>query len=88
MNGSDLSKMEELKMDDDEWSGWPSTSRSEPLIAQVKNVICGYGQLTAREVADDVGISTGSYHKILSENLGMHRVLAKFVPRLLTYDLR
>jgi hypothetical protein len=31
-----------------------------------------------------VGISTGSCHTILLEDLGMHQVPAKFVPRLLT----
>ena len=36
-----------------------------------------------REVADDVGISIGSCHEILSNSLGMKRVAAKFVPKLL-----
>jgi hypothetical protein len=27
--------------DDNEWSDRPSTSRTEPLIAQVKNITCG-----------------------------------------------
>jgi hypothetical protein len=33
-------------MDDHEQSGRPSTSRSKPLIAQVKNIIHGNCQLT------------------------------------------
>ena len=37
-----------------------------------------------REVADEVGISKTSCHEILTENLGMQCVAAKFVPRLLT----
>jgi hypothetical protein len=39
-----------------------------------------------REVAEDVGVSTGSCHTILTEDLAMHRVPTKFVPRLLTDD--
>jgi histone-lysine N-methyltransferase SETMAR len=35
-------------------------------------------------VAEEYDISLGSCHNILTEKLGMHRVAAKFVPRLLT----
>ena len=38
-------------------------------------------RITIREVADDVGISIGSWHEILSKILGMKRVAAKFVPK-------
>jgi hypothetical protein len=37
-----------------------------------------------RKVAEECDISMGSCHNILTEKLGMHRVAAKFVPRLLT----
>jgi hypothetical protein len=57
------------------------------VIAQVGNIICGDLQQTFREVAEEVGISIGSCHTILTEDLGMHLVTAKFVPRLLTDDL-
>jgi hypothetical protein len=43
---------------------------------------------TVGEVAEEVGISIGSCHTILMEDLGMCRVSAKFVPRLLTDDLQ
>jgi hypothetical protein len=43
--------------DDDERSGRPSTSRFEPLIAQVNNIIRENRRLTVREVAEEVGIS-------------------------------
>jgi hypothetical protein len=36
--------------------------------------------LTVREIADEVRISTGSAHSILTEDLHMCRVVAKFVP--------
>jgi len=42
--------------------------------------------LTIREIAEDVGISFGSCQAILTEKLNMHRVAAKFVPRVLTED--
>jgi hypothetical protein len=74
-----------ISMDDYEQSGRPSPSRSRPLIAQVKNIIHG-NQLTVREIAREVGISIGSRHTILIEDLGIHEVSEKFVPRLLTDD--
>ena len=40
--------------------------------------------LTVRELAEECGISVGSCHHILMEELKMHLVAAKFVPRLMT----
>jgi predicted transcriptional regulator len=42
--------------------------------------------LTVQEIADEVGISTGSAHSILTEDLHMCRVVAKFVPKLLSQE--
>ena len=47
-------------------------------------MIRGNHRLTVREVADEMGISIGSYHQIFTEKLQMRRVCGKFVPRLLT----
>jgi hypothetical protein len=39
------------------------------------------------QIAADVGLSSvGSVHAILKEDLGMRRVCAKFVPRLISDD--
>ena len=43
-------------------------------------------RITIREVADDVSISIGSCHEIFSNVLGMKRVVAKFVPKLLNFE--
>ena len=67
-------------------SGRPSTSRNE-MIAKVRTVVCN-NRLTVREIADDCGISMGSCDAILTDDLHMKRVCAKFVPRLLTDDQR
>jgi hypothetical protein len=42
--------------------------------------------LTDREVAEEVSISKTVCHEILTENLGMHRIAAKFLPCLLMDD--
>ena len=43
--------------------------------------------ITITKVAEDVGISIGSCHAIFSDILGLKRVAAKFVPKLLNFDL-
>ena len=55
-------------------------------VERVRAVIRGNRRLTVREVANEVGISIGSCHQILTEKLHMRRISAKFVPRLLTGD--
>lgn len=66
--------------------GRPSTSTDDRHVERVREVIRGNRRLTVREVADEVCISVGSCHAILTEKLEMRRVCAKFVPRLLTNE--
>jgi hypothetical protein len=72
--------------DSDQRPGWQSTSRNANVIENVRSLILEDCHLTAREIADKVGISTGSAHSILTEDLHMCRVVAKFVPKLLSQE--
>ena len=54
-------------------SGSPSTSRNE-LIDQVRALVMQDRRVTVREIAEEVGISTGSVHSILTDDLAMRRV--------------
>ena len=47
-------------------------------------MICPNCHLTIREVAEEAKISKSTCHEILTDNLGMHCVAAKFVPPLLS----
>ena len=58
------------------------------MIAKVRTVVRNSRRLTVREIADDCGIFVGSCDAILTDDLHMKRVCAKFVPRLLTDDQR
>ncbi|PNF20350.1 Mariner Mos1 transposase [Cryptotermes secundus] len=71
---------------DDERPGRPSTSTTDENVEKVKAMIMNDRRITIREVADDVGISIGSCHEIFSNVLGMKRVAAKFVPKLLNFE--
>jgi hypothetical protein len=71
-------------IEDDPRSGRPSTSKDDQHVEKVCEVIRSDRRLTVREIADEVGILKTSCPEILTENLSMQRVAAKFVPRLLT----
>ena len=71
-------------MESDPRSGRPSTSRMEEVIDQVREKVLEDRHLTVQEIVAEMGISTGSVHSILTEDLNLRRVTAKFVPKLLT----
>jgi transposase len=71
---------------DDPRPGRPSTARNEQNVAQVREQIRADRRLTIREIAEEVNISFGLCQAILTEDLAMTRVAAKFVPRLLSDD--
>ncbi|XP_018346773.1 PREDICTED: histone-lysine N-methyltransferase SETMAR-like [Trachymyrmex septentrionalis] len=73
-------------VEDDDRPGRPSTSITDDNVEQVKKMILENRRITIREIADDVGISFGSCQAIFSDVLGMKRVAAKFVPKLLNFD--
>jgi hypothetical protein len=62
---------------------WPTFDfRIQTSDCPGENISHGNCRLTIQEVAEEVGISIGSCHTVLMEDLGMHQVSAKFVPRL------
>ncbi|CAH2094564.1 unnamed protein product [Euphydryas editha] len=48
-------------------------------ISKKKKIILANLKITGREIAEDLNNSTGSSHWILTNDLGMRRVAAKFV---------
>jgi len=69
--------------EDDPHPGRPSTSHTEETVARVWEIIRADRRLTIREVAEEARIAFGMCQKILTEDLRMRRVTAKFVPCLL-----
>jgi len=63
-----------------------STSCTEETVACVREIIRADRRLTIREVAEEVRIAFGTCRKIVTEDLRMRRVTAKFMPRLLTSE--
>ena len=76
----------QLSVEDDEHSGRPSTSTDDPHIDEINTLVRANRRLTVRELAEECGISVGSCHHILTKELKMHHIAAKFVQRLMTSD--
>ena len=73
-------------VEDDSWSGRPSTSRTADNVERMKQMVHGDRRLTVRMIADELDISCDSVWKIITEELGMWNICAKMVPKLLNDD--
>jgi hypothetical protein len=77
-------KVGRASVEDDESSGQPSTSKTIQNVEKIREIIEEGHHRTIHELTDTVGISYGLCQEILTENLNMHHIAAKFVPQLLT----
>ena len=66
-------------VNDDARSGRPSTSTTDENIEAVKKMILDNRRITIREVADDVGISFGSYQAMFIDVLGVKHNAKQFL---------
>lgn len=56
------------------------------LVTSIKELVYGDRRLTVRDIADAVGVSVGTVHSILKDTLGMNKVSARWVPRILSTE--
>ena len=73
-------------VDSDSRSGRPSLITTPENIERVRLAIEGDRRLTGRELNNDLGIPKTTVWEILNKILGMTRVCAKFIPKLLTTE--
>ena len=81
-------KRSDMSLEDQPPSGRPSTSRIEENFKKIHNAIKYDCRRTIDELEALTGVSWSSCQRILTEELHMKRVAAKFVPRLLSEDQR
>ena len=79
-------KAECEEVEDDSRSGRPSTSGTEVNVEWVKQVVPGDRRLPVRMIASWLDLKKDSVWKTIAEDLGMWKVCAKMVPRLLNDD--
>jgi len=73
-------------VEDKERSGRPSTSKTQEKVERVSEMIWLNRRLTIREIFEDTNISYGSVQNILTTDLNIRWVSAKFVPCVLTVE--
>lgn len=65
-------------------SGRPRSSTSDPVVTAVKDAIFAAPQLSTRQLADLLGLTHSSVHRILTEELLLRKVCSVWVPHNLT----
>ena len=72
---------------DDHRSGRPNEVTTTEMVKKINKMVLDDRRLKMRELADMVGIiSKSAVHRILTENLDMRRLCAKWASRLLTME--
>ncbi|XP_055390540.1 uncharacterized protein LOC129619324 [Condylostylus longicornis] len=72
--------------EDEDRTRRPNEVTTPETVKKIHKIILDDRRLKVRELADIVGLSKSAAHRILTENLGMKKVCARWVPRLLTID--
>jgi len=76
----------EMSVENHPHSGRPSTSRTDENVEKIRKQINEDRRYTIDEISEATGVSWSSRQRILTVDLNMRRVAAKFVPRLFTQD--
>ena len=71
---------------DDEHTGRSTSCTILETVARIQEFIRQDRRRTIRDIAEEMEVGYGTCQGVLTEELGMHRVAAKFVPRILTVD--
>jgi hypothetical protein len=76
----------QVSVEENERSGRLSNSKTTENVEKVRELIHEDHRRTIHELTDTTGISYGVCQEILTENLNMHSIAMKLVPRLLRND--
>ena len=76
-------KEERDEVEDDHRSGRSSTSRADENVECVRQKVQSNRRLTVKMIADELGMNSERVSRIITEDLGMRKICAKMVPRLL-----
>jgi len=79
-------KTSHTSVDDDEHTGRPRSCTTPETVARIQELVRQDRRRTIHNIAEEVGIGYGTCQWVLTEELGMHHVAAKFVSRILTAD--
>ena len=71
-------------LEDDPHSERPDDVTTIVQVAAVQRLVEEAGRVAALQIAEEVGISSGSGSSILHKSLGLNKVSARWVPHMLT----
>ena len=74
----------QLNIEDSPRSGRPISATDEKNIKAIENLVVEDRRITIQEIAEILGISSGTVHGILHDHLHMTKVCSTWVPHLLT----
>ncbi|CAK9832778.1 Protein GVQW3 [Anthophora retusa] len=77
-------KNSDMSIDDKPRSGRPSTARTHENVEKIREIIEEDRRRTIEEIVELSRVTWSTVQRILTKDLGMKRMAAKFVPRLLT----
>ena len=70
-------------IEDADRSGRSSTAHTAKMVTAVRRKVEQDRRVTIEAIAEELGISHGSVHSILTEDLGFSKLSARWVPRAL-----
>lgn len=73
-------------IEDNERSGLPVSKHSEQAVEEVRALLKEDRRYTLKDLALATGFSVWKMHQIVHEDLGMRKVCARWIPRLLTAE--
>lgn len=68
--------------------GRPTSPTRKLLVEKIKSILASDRRVTVRELADRLGSPKTSIHRVLTEDLAMVKLSARWVPRLLTDEMK
>ncbi|XP_050527794.1 protein GVQW3-like [Daktulosphaira vitifoliae] len=69
---------------DEQRIGRPVSTHTDANVKKVRDVLNNDRRLSIRMIADEVGIDKMTVHNIITNDLGMRKICAKLVPKVLT----
>ncbi|XP_064111478.1 protein GVQW3-like [Macrobrachium nipponense] len=76
------------QVEDEPRSGAPKSARKGVNIEEVQRLVMQDCQISVRMLSEALGISIGTVETVLTEDLKLHKVCAKFMPKILSDDQR
>jgi histone-lysine N-methyltransferase SETMAR len=79
-------KDEREDVQDDPRSGQPKTQRTDANAERVRNLVPSDRRLGVRVISEELNMNRETVRQIVKEDLGVRKISAKMVPRILTHD--